>query len=45
MKCYIRQSILDVCIVGVQVRNMKMVFNIIVHLASGWAMNTNDENL
>ena len=30
---------------GVQVRNIKMVFNICVHLASGQAMNTNDENL
>ena len=29
---------------GAQVQNMKIVFNIIVHLVSSWAMNTNDGN-
>ena len=34
------------CILGVQVRNMKMVFNIsTLGVESGRAMNTNDKNL
>ena len=42
---YVMTGIGHLQVIGIQIRNMKMVFNIYVHLALGNVWKTNDENL